>query len=69
MGSIKVVKRLRLRHGWFERIISNICCGCRACSDRWYGKLIYRICEGRLVRVDMGVSWRGGVVKDGCDKS
>ena len=69
VSSIEVVERLRLQCRWLERIIRDVGGGCRACSDCRYRKLIARLCEWRLVRVDVGMSWEGGVVENCCNKS
>lgn len=68
VSTVQVVKRFGLRYRRFERIVRDVGRGCRAGSDRWYGKWIAWLCEWRVVRVNMGVSWRGGIVEDGGNK-
>ena len=69
VSSIEMVERLRLRHGRFKRIVRDLRSRRRACSDCWYGKMVAWHCEWRLVRVDLGMAWRRGVVEDCCNKS
>jgi hypothetical protein len=69
VGSIEMVKRLGLRCRWLERIVRDVGGGCRACSDRRYGKLIAWLCVGGLVRMDVRMSGRGRIIEDGGNKS
>jgi hypothetical protein len=68
VGSVEVVKRLGLRRRRLERIVRDVSRGRRACSDRGYGKLVAWLCEWRLVGMDVGMSWRGGIVEDSGNK-
>jgi hypothetical protein len=68
VSTVKVVKRLGLRCRRLERIVRDVGRGCRARSNGWHGKLIAWPREWRVVRMNMGVSWRGGIIEDGGNK-
>ena len=66
---IEVVKRLWFWRRRLERIIGDVCRRCGPCGDGWYRKMIDWFREGGLVRMDVRMSWGGGIVEYRCNNS
>ena len=69
VSPVEVVKRLWFWRRRLERIIGDVGRRCRPCGDSWYRKMVDWLREGGLVRMDVGVSWGGGIVEYRCNNS